>query len=92
LRENLLFFGTLTVINMHMPDSYEPYVHRVGRTARAGKVGRSISLVGEQERKVLKEIFKQNNSDKLKMRVIASGMLVALIIMLKIFRGHFCLQ
>lgn len=61
------------VINMHMPASYEPYVHRVGRTARAGKVGRSISLVGEEERKLLKEIFKQNKENTLKIRAIASG-------------------
>lgn len=58
---------------MDMPNAYEPYVHRVGRTARAGKVGRSISLVGESERKLLKEIFKQNKSNALKIRAIAPG-------------------
>jgi ATP-dependent RNA helicase DDX27 len=56
-----------------MPNSYDFYVHRVGRTARAGKVGRSISLVGEEERKLFKEIFKKNKSGALKIRTIAPG-------------------
>ncbi|RXM99397.1 putative ATP-dependent RNA helicase DDX27 [Acipenser ruthenus] len=51
--------GVKTVINFTMPNTVKHYVHRVGRTARAGKVGRSVSLVGEQERKMLKDIVKQ---------------------------------
>uniref|UniRef100_H2Z2N1 RNA helicase n=1 Tax=Ciona savignyi TaxID=51511 RepID=H2Z2N1_CIOSA len=47
-----------TVINLTMPNTQQHYVHRVGRTARAGKSGRSVSLVGETERKLLKEIVK----------------------------------
>ncbi|XP_075773845.1 putative ATP-dependent RNA helicase DDX27 isoform X2 [Pelodiscus sinensis] len=50
--------GVKTVINFTMPNTIKHYVHRVGRTARAGRVGRSISLVGEEERKMLKEIVK----------------------------------
>uniref|UniRef100_A0A3B4CHU0 RNA helicase n=1 Tax=Pygocentrus nattereri TaxID=42514 RepID=A0A3B4CHU0_PYGNA len=51
--------GVKTVINFTMPNTVKHYVHRVGRTARAGKVGRSVSLVGESERKMLKEIVKK---------------------------------
>ncbi|XP_053101779.1 probable ATP-dependent RNA helicase DDX27 [Hemicordylus capensis] len=50
--------GVQTVINFTMPNTAKHYVHRVGRTARAGRVGRSVSLVGEEERRMLKEIVK----------------------------------
>ncbi|XP_066481521.1 probable ATP-dependent RNA helicase DDX27 [Tiliqua scincoides] len=50
--------GVKTVINFTMPNTAKHYVHRVGRTARAGRAGRSVSLVGEDERKMLKEIVK----------------------------------
>lgn len=34
--------GIENVINYEMPRSIEIYLHRVGRTARAGKKGRSV--------------------------------------------------
>lgn len=55
-----------------MPNTLKHYVHRVGRTARAGKVGRSVSLVGESERKMLKEIVKKAKAP-VKARVIPQG-------------------
>ncbi|KAI2663935.1 putative ATP-dependent RNA helicase DDX27 [Labeo rohita] len=61
--------GVKTVINFTMPNTVKHYVHRVGRTARAGKVGRSVSLVGETERKMLKEIVKKAKTT-VKARVI----------------------
>jgi superfamily II DNA/RNA helicase len=42
-----------TVINMTLPNNYKSYVHRVGRTARAGKQGRSISLGLSRPRKFI---------------------------------------
>jgi ATP-dependent RNA helicase RhlE len=38
------------VVNYDLPDVAEDYVHRVGRTGRAGVPGRAISLVSPQER------------------------------------------
>ena len=54
---------------MTLPNNYKSYVHRVGRTARAGAQGRSISLVGEAERFMLKTIHK---SAKSSLKVIKS--------------------
>ncbi|NXL46121.1 DDX27 helicase, partial [Podilymbus podiceps] len=55
---SLLTLFVLQVINFTMPNTTKHYVHRVGRTARAGRAGRSVSLVGEEERKMLKDIVK----------------------------------
>lgn len=61
--------GVKTVINYSIPTNVKRYVHRVGRTARAGKFGRSVTLAGEQERKLMKEIVKQSKGP-VKNRVI----------------------
>jgi ATP-dependent RNA helicase DeaD len=37
------------VVNYHLPDTYETYVHRSGRTARAGAKGISITVLQEEE-------------------------------------------
>jgi ATP-dependent RNA helicase RhlB len=37
------------VVNYDLPSEAENYVHRIGRTARAGKTGRAITLVSEQD-------------------------------------------
>lgn len=50
--------GVKSVLNYAMPSDYRQYLHRVGRTARAGKSGRSVSLVGENDRKTLKMVLK----------------------------------
>ncbi|MEG1616510.1 MAG: DEAD/DEAH box helicase [Bacteroidales bacterium] len=44
------------VINYEMPLKAENYVHRIGRTGRAGKQGIAISLCDKTERKMLREI------------------------------------
>ena len=44
------------VINMELPLETESYVHRIGRTARAGESGAAISFVGPDERGQLKAI------------------------------------
>lgn len=48
------------VINYDMPKLYEVYLHRVGRTARANREGRSVSFVGESnsDRGIVKELLK----------------------------------
>ncbi|MDX2231401.1 MAG: DEAD/DEAH box helicase [Leptolyngbyaceae cyanobacterium bins.349] len=44
------------VINYDLPDSVENYVHRIGRTGRAGKEGTAISLIHSLDRRKLKDI------------------------------------
>lgn len=46
------------VINYDMPVEPETYVHRIGRTARAGAEGDAISICSAQERDYLREIEK----------------------------------
>jgi ATP-dependent RNA helicase RhlE len=44
------------VVNYELPDVPESYVHRIGRTARAGAAGIAISLCDVEERGQLREI------------------------------------
>ena len=37
------------IVNYHLPDTYEAYVHRSGRTARAGAKGLSLSVLQKEE-------------------------------------------
>ncbi|CAG7851596.1 ATP-dependent RNA helicase drs1; AltName: Full=DEAD box RNA helicase 11 [Serendipita indica DSM 11827] len=63
--------GIETVINYDMPGQLAQYLHRVGRTARAGKNGRSVTLVGEADRKMLKAAIKHGSSeDKVRHRLV----------------------
>ena len=44
------------VVNFELPDVPESYVHRIGRTARAGAAGTAISLCDSDERDLLRDI------------------------------------
>ena len=44
------------VFNYHLPDDAEVYVHRIGRTGRAGKTGIAITLVSPREKRRLREV------------------------------------
>jgi ATP-dependent RNA helicase RhlE len=50
--------GVSHVYNFEMPNVAEQYVHRIGRTARAGADGTSISFVAPDEKPYLKDIEK----------------------------------
>jgi ATP-dependent RNA helicase RhlB len=41
--------GLAMVVNYDLPNESENYVHRIGRTARAGKTGKAITLASEQD-------------------------------------------
>jgi ATP-dependent RNA helicase RhlE len=44
------------VVNFDLPNVPEDYVHRIGRTGRAGATGEAISLVSPEERPLLRDI------------------------------------
>jgi ATP-dependent RNA helicase RhlE len=44
------------VVNLDLPNVAEDYVHRIGRTGRAGETGHAISLVAAEEALLLKAI------------------------------------
>jgi len=48
--------GLSHVINFEIPNNPDQYVHRIGRTGRAGQEGIAISLVSDDERSYLKAI------------------------------------
>ena len=48
--------GVSHVFNFELPNVPEQYVHRIGRTARAGKEGEAFSFVADDERQYLKDI------------------------------------
>ena len=55
------------VINYDVPHDKEDYVHRIGRTARAGKNGRSITLVSDKDQQYFARIerFLEKDVEKL---------------------------
>jgi superfamily II DNA/RNA helicase len=46
------------VINYDLPQVAEDYIHRIGRTARAGRKGEALSLISPEEKSLWKEIEK----------------------------------
>ncbi len=62
------------VINYEIPSAPEDYVHRIGRTGRAGASGIAISLVSEDEEKYLAEIEKLIKRDIEKVPADASAL------------------
>ncbi|KAG6648444.1 hypothetical protein CIPAW_07G148200 [Carya illinoinensis] len=62
--------GVQTVINYACPRDVTSYVHRVGRTARAGREGYAVTFLTDNDRSLLKDIAKRAGS-KLKSRIVA---------------------
>jgi ATP-dependent RNA helicase RhlE len=54
------------VVNFELPNVPEDYVHRIGRTGRAGNEGRAVSLVSEDEYPFLKDIERLLNQTLVK--------------------------
>ena len=48
--------GVEAVINYDSPPNLASYLHRIGRTARAGRQGRAVSLIEDSDRALVKEV------------------------------------
>lgn len=53
--------GVNLVVNFDLPEVAEVYVHRIGRTARAGAAGQAIALCAPEERKLLRAVERLTN-------------------------------
>ncbi|KAJ2658970.1 putative RNA helicase [Coemansia sp. RSA 1200] len=66
------------VINVHVPRDPDDYIHRVGRTARAGRGGRAITIVSERDIKLVHgieaRIGKQLDEFSIPERQVLDGM------------------
>lgn len=52
------------VINYHMPQQMENYIHRVGRTARAGRAGLVVNFVTERDEEFVEKLGSIEKSGK----------------------------
>lgn len=48
------------VINFHVPEDPEAYIHRIGRTGRAGAEGKAVMFVSPSERMMMKNVERRN--------------------------------
>ena len=55
--------GIELVVNYNLPDNSEDYVHRIGRTGRAGQLGKAITLATPNEQKAIRAIEKLINKN-----------------------------
>jgi ATP-dependent RNA helicase DeaD len=57
------------VFNYHLPDDAEVYIHRIGRTGRAGKTGIAITLLSPREKRRMREVEALTKQTAAKMEV-----------------------
>ncbi len=52
--------GVTTVFNYDLPESHKQYIHRIGRTARAGKAGKAVTLVSQRDNEKFYFMFRDH--------------------------------
>ena len=58
--------NVMQVVNYDLPANIDDYVHRIGRTGRAGNIGGALSFVNEKNAGVvreLKELLEENGQE-----------------------------
>jgi ATP-dependent RNA helicase DeaD len=61
------------VFNYHLPDDAEVYIHRIGRTGRAGKTGVAITLLSPKEKRRMREVEALTKQTVTKMELPSVG-------------------
>lgn len=64
------------VFNYHLPDDAEVYIHRIGRTGRAGKTGVAITLLSPREKRRMREVEALTKQPVKKMEVPTASEIV----------------
>ena len=64
------------VINFELPNEPESYVHRIGRTARAGAQGTAYSFCSSEEKSYLKDIEKLTKIQGKDKRIFQNGIYI----------------
>ncbi|KAI8466360.1 MAG: P-loop containing nucleoside triphosphate hydrolase protein [Monoraphidium minutum] len=64
--------GVQAVINFDAPRTLETYLHRIGRTARAGAAGAAVTLAEDADRKLLRDVVKRGRA-ALRQRLVPAG-------------------
>ena len=59
------------VVNYDMPSAIDDYVHRIGRTGRAGKKGSALSFVNDRSRGLVRQLYEllQENNQEVRIRL-----------------------
>lgn len=70
--------GVRNVINYDMPTYIKTYIHRAGRTARAGQTGQCFTLVHKDEVKRFKNLLQKADQDSCPVHSISSESIEAL--------------
>jgi superfamily II DNA/RNA helicase len=65
--------GIELVVNYNLPDNSEDYVHRIGRTGRAGKPGTAITLATTQGQRAIRDIERLINKNIKRTEFVKSG-------------------
>lgn len=55
--------GVTHVYNFDVPQDPESYVHRIGRTGRAGKTGMAMTFITPREKACFAQLNKQRNAN-----------------------------
>jgi len=64
--------GVTHVINYDLPNDVESYIHRVGRTGRAGQKGKAISLISPRQKNLLARFAKSTKAN-IEERILQPG-------------------